>query len=446
MEGTSPPLDIATFGLRIAATLFFVLLNGFFVAAEFALVKVRAVRIQEIAEQGSSRARVVQHILGHLDRYLSACQLGITVASLILGWLAEPAIAELLLAGAVTVGIGIAPDDAALHAAALAIALAIVTTLHMTVGEQAPKLWAIQRAESTALLAAHPLRAFTMLFQPFILAINGISNAFLRLAGLSPEEITESTVHSAEEIKRLLAASAGSGQISARQHELAQNVLDIIELEVRHIMVPRVDVEFLSLQFPDEQNLRTVRESGHSRLPLCAAGLDTVVGIVHAKEVLSVLAAGGEVDFKKLARKAIFVPDTQSVSRLIAQLQRGRSHVCVVLDEHGTAVGLAFLEDALEEIVGPILDEFDVAEPSLVQLPNGAMEVPGALSLPEAADLLGLDGLGEEADTIGGYVIAKLGRMPRKGDVVRIGPFDVTVSSVTRRRIERLRFATAQGE
>jgi len=439
MDG-SAPLDLGPFGWRLLATLGCVLLNGFFVAAEFALVTVRRSWIQTRAEAGSKRARAAEHVLGHLDHYLSACQLGITVASLVLGWLAEPAVAELLLAGVGAAGIEIARDDTWLHAGALAIALALVTMLHMTVGEQAPKIFAIHRSEAMTLQLVQPLRVFAAFFRPAIYSINALSNGLLRALGLSAVEIGESAGHSADELKWILSASAGSGEITRRQLELAQNVLDIIELEVRHIMVPRVDVVLLSLQSAPEENLRIVRESGHSRFPLCAVGLDTVIGIVHAKEVLLELAAGEVPDLRELARNPVYVPDTQSVSRLIFQLQRSGSHCSVVVDEHGTCVGLAFLEDALEEIVGPIFDEFDQAPPGVVRLGSGVIEMPGSLSLPEAAGVLGLADLEDESDTIGGYLVTRLGRLPRKGDRVEVGEWTATVEAVLRRRIDRLRF------
>jgi CBS domain containing-hemolysin-like protein len=439
MDG-SQAIDLSVYGWRLAATLFFVLVNAFFVAAEFALVKVRPTLIQSRAEAGSSRARTAQHILDHLDRYLSACQLGITLASLILGWLAEPAVAELLRLGVGALGFRVAPDAPWLHAISLALALGIVTTLHMTIGEQAPKIFAIHRSERTALAVAHPLHLFTQALRPLILVINALSNGVLRLLGLSLEEIIDSQAHSAEELKRILTASAGSGEITRRQLELAQNVLDIIELEVRHIMVPRVDVVFLSLQNAPEENLRIARESGHSRFPICAVGLDTVIGIVHAKQILTAPASPGAPDLRALALPPVYVSDTQSVSRLIFQLQRSRSHCSVVVDEHGTCVGLAFLEDALEEIVGPIFDEFDEATPGIVRLGSGSIEMPGSLSLPEAAGVLELGDLEDESDTIGGYVVARIGRLPRKGDRIEFGDWVATVESVLRRRIERLRF------
>ncbi len=439
-------LDLAKYAWRLAATLFFVGLNGFFVAAEFALVKVRGSRLDALAEAGSTRAGVARHIYGHMDLYLSACQLGITLASLILGWLAEPAVAELLIATAVSLGWTVDPHDPLLHGVALALALTVVTVLHMTLGEQAPKIWAIHRAEGTSLQVALPLRAFAAVFRPFIWVINEISNGILRAAGLSSKELHEGT-HNVDELRGILAASAQAGHITGRQREFAENILGIMDLEVRHILVPRVDVTYLSLQNPLEENLRILRESGHSRFPLCEVGLDTVIGFVHAKAVLNAMAQGEEPNLRKLSRKAIFVSDTQPLSRLILTLQRARSHSAVVLDEHGTAIGLAFLEDALEEIVGPIQDEFDQETPDVLELEPGVYELSGSLALPEAADVLDLsmDDLGDESDTIGGHVVALLGRLPHKDDEVRIGRYQAVVSEVARRRVARLRFQPAEG-
>lgn len=444
MEGSQPAVEWFTFGWRLIATLAFVLLNGFFVAAEFALVKVRAGDLSALAERGSAGARVAARIHDRLDHYLSACQLGITLASLILGYLAEPAIAELLLAGAVAAGFELAPHDPLLHGAALAAALAVVTALHMTLGEQAPKILAIQRATPTAVRSAYPLWLFAEVFRPFIWAINGMSNGLLRLAGVSSDELHEGS-YTMEELQRILVTSAEAGHISHRQLELVRNVLDIIGLEVRHILVPRVDVVFLSLRNTLEENVRILRESGHSRFPLCREHLDTVIGIVHAKQVLAALADGRSPDLEALAHEAVFVSDTQPLSRFIVQLQQATSHCCVVVDEHGTSIGLAFLEDALEEIVGPIHDEFDVAQRGLLRLDSGALELPGSMALPEAADLLELAGLGDESDTIGGHVVALLGRLPRKGDQLSLGPYQVTVLGVGRHRVERLRFQPVEG-
>jgi CBS domain containing-hemolysin-like protein len=254
---------------------------------------------------------------------------------------------------------------------------------------------------------------------------------------MSPDELGESS-HNVEELRNILTASAEAGHISNHQLQLAENVFAMIELEVRHILVPRVDVVYLSLEHPLEENLRILEESGHSRFPLCEVGLDTVIGFVHAKAALAAAAAGQDIDLRSLARHPLFVPDTKPLARLIARMQRTRNHCAVVVDEHGTSVGLAFLEDALEEIVGPIADEFD--EPAAVVRSAGsdALELPGSLALPEAEELLGADDLGGESDTIGGHVVAQLGRLPRPGDELTIGRYRIRVEEVSQRRIVRL--------
>jgi CBS domain containing-hemolysin-like protein len=429
--------ELTTFVVRLAATFFFVAANGFFVAAEFALVKVQTGQLRE-RSRSSRRARVALHIRSHLDHYLSACQLGITLSSLILGWLAEPAVAELLLWGASAAGLGLDPASVWVHAVALGIALSVVTFLHMTLGEQAPKIWAINRSDTVVLQTARPLQVFAAVFQPFIWVINQSSNGLLRLAGMSPDELDEAS-HNVEELRMILAASAQAGHISDQQLELAENVFAMMNLEVRHILVPRLDVEFLSLERPLEENLDILRESGHSRFPLCETGLDSVIGIVHAKELLRSQPAGENVDLRALARPPLFVPDTQPLARLIARMRQTRSHCAVVVDEHGTGVGLAFLEDAIEEIVGPIGDEFDEPELEVRRSGGGVLELPGSLALPEAAELLGADGLGEESDTIGGHLVAELGRLPRAGDELEIGRYRLRVEEVSQRRIVRLR-------
>lgn len=428
----------ATYAWRLGVTFLFVLLNGFFVAAEFALVKVRDTKIKALAAEGNSRARVASHILDHLDHYLSACQLGITIASLILGWLAEPAIAQLLVAGAAVLGLDVVFSSAVTHAIALAIALTIVTILHMTVGEQAPKIWAINRAESTTLATAYPLRVFSALFRPFIWLINAISNAMLRAAGLTVGEHGE--ILGVDEIKGVLASSAAAGKLSERQLEFAANVLDLIDIETRHILVPRSDVTLLATERTFAENLRVVLESRHTRFPLCDGGLDSVRGIVHAKDLLAVLHEGGEPELASIARPPVFVPETKPLPRLIRRMQQERSHCVVVVDEHGSAVGLAFLEDALEHVVGTIRDEFDDDAPAIEDTGDGSIRMPGNTPLFEAMERLGITAYDDEADTISGHIIALLGKMPAAGDRTVLGGFDVTVVGVSGHRIDALDF------
>jgi len=436
-------ISLDLFGVlwRLGATLFFVLLNGFFVAAEFALVKVRTARIEQIARDGGRSARVARHILSHLDRYLSACQLGITVASLALGALGEPAVSRLLLAGAGALGFAVAPGALWLHVVAFTLAFVVITMLHMTLGEQAPKMWALRRPETGLLRSALLLRAFTTAFGPFISAIHGLSNAILRGIGLSPGSALESS-HTAEEIRSILSLSARQGHITPRAQELSENVLRMIDLEVRHIILPRVDAAFLSLEWPFEECVRVVRETNHTRYPLCERGLDTIVGFINARNVREAVLEGKQPDLRSLAQEAVFVTETMPLSDLLLELQRKRAHCAAVVDERGTVIGLAFREDALEEIVGPLGDEFDVDQPEFTEIAPGVFELTGRMSLPEVCDRLDFEldwEEDEEVDTIGGHVTARLGRLPRRGDGVLVGPYRATVTEVARRRIQRLR-------
>jgi CBS domain containing-hemolysin-like protein len=443
VEPAAPTLDLLGVLWRLGATLFFVALNGFFVAAEFALVKVRSTRVEQLAEEGGAAALRVRHILKHLDRYLSACQLGITVASLALGALGEPAMARLLVALAAALGVPLAETSGGwVSIVAFGLAFALITMLHMVLGEQAPKLWALRRAEETALRSSAALRFFTTLFWPLIWVIDRLSNRLLGALGL-PANTRHEAIPTAEEIRSVLSLSARSGEISEREYEITENVFRITELEVRHIVVPRVDVESLSLERPMEENLRVLREGGHSRLPLCERGLDSIVGFVHGKDVLEQMLRGNDApDLVSLAREPLFVASTMSLSDFLQELQAKRSHLAAVVDEHGTVIGLAFREDALEEIVGPLGDEFDVHVPDFVEVRSGVWEVSGRMPLPDVCDRLDFE-LGEDededADSIGGHVTARIGRLPRPGDRVDVGPLRATVLDVVRRRVHRVR-------
>jgi CBS domain containing-hemolysin-like protein len=433
----SPLAHTLPLGWLLFATIAFVLLNGFFVAAEFALVKVRSSRIEPLAARGNRRAKTVSAILDRLDLYLSACQLGITLASLILGWLAEPAVATLLIKAATAMGFDVAAS-AWIHPVALVLALAVITLLHMTVGEQAPKMWAIYRAEGTALNTAYPLLVFATIFKPVIWVINVISNGLARLGGLSPEHHHQNA-YDIQELRSILLESAQAGSISTRQRQFGENILGLANLEVRHIMVPRTEVAFLSAEDSDEENLRIIRESGHSRFPLGAPDLDHVEGMILARDVLSELLEDKKPDLTKLVRDLPSVPDTQPLSRMILDMARIQTHCAIVVDEHGTAVGMTFLEDAIEEIVGPIYDEFDERAEKIAEGPSESTIMAGTVPLPEAADALGVD-FDEEADTVGGWVIAKLGRLPKKGDSVEIEDYQATVEELDGHRIGLVRF------
>jgi len=423
---------------KLLITAIFVFLNGYFVAAEFALVKVRPSRIQTLADAGDRRAKIISMMLAHLNHYLSACQLGITLASLVLGWLAEPAVAALIIEAADFFGVTIISGPT-LHLIALILALSIITILHMTIGEQAPKIWAIRRAERVVLLVAYPLRLFAFLLFPMIWIVNGISNMLLRIVGIYGVGHDEGA-YDVNELREILLSASRAGHISVRQQAFGENILGLMKLEVRHIMLPRVDVVFCSTANSLDENLDLIRRSGHTRIPLGDPDLDHVLGILHGKDLLSDLLGGNDrPDLEARVREIPSVPDTLLLSRLIAELQSSQQQCSMVVDEHGTTVGMAYLEDAIEEIVGPIHDEFDSRQSRVERLEDGRIEMHGAMPLPEAIDLLGID-MGTEEDTVGGYVTALLGRLPKAEEVLTLPGFDVKVLEVTNRRVERVQF------
>ena len=439
MDDLSHSVDTEAVGWRLAATAFFIALNAFFVASEFALVKVRPVRIDTLVAEGRRSAKIARHLVEHLPLYLSACQVGVTVASLAIGWLGEPAVSYLIAGLCHAIGFGVPVDSPVLSAFSVFLAFVLITAVHMILGEQVPKLWALERVESTALAISRPLKLFATICGPFIGFVNGTANFILESVGVPVRGLKEGT-HTADELSAILAASARAGHISERQREFAENVLGIVELEVRHILVPRGEVVHLALDKSAEENLRIIRETGHSRFPLCRHDLDDVIGFVHAKDVLAAIIDGKEFDLQGVMRDVRYVPDTMPLPRLIAELQAKRSAAAVVVDEYGTSIGLAFLEDALEEIVGPIQDEFDEEAAELKEVVPGVFLVSGGMSLPEAADRLGVEIDDDAADTIGGHVVSLFGELPNIGKTVEIGPYLVTVLAVEHHRVTRLRF------
>ena len=437
MHPETASIDFFGYAWRLGATLFFVLLNGFFVAAEFALVKVRRARIEQLASTGVAAAVRVRRILRHLDLYLSACQLGITLSSLVLGALGEPVFSRLLTGVATGLGLDIA-GSTWLPWVSIGLAFAIITILHMTVGEQAPKMWALDRSESTALTVGGALHGFTVLFRPFIRLINWLSNLILRLFGLPPGDHAEDSA-SLEELKSILISSAGAGHLHDKQLDIAKNVLRLMDLEVRHIMIPRMEVEILRPDRAIEGARDVLRGSRHSRYPLCERDLDSIIGFIHRKELLERLLEGDDVDLRAISQPATYVPDTMALVALLRELQSSRTHVAAVVDEHGTTKGLVFREDVLEVIVGPLGDEFDVDHHVFEEMEDGSYQLTGRMPLPALFERLGLTPDEDEGvETAGGYLVAKLGRMPRPGDSVRFAHLQMTALAVARRRVTRL--------
>jgi CBS domain containing-hemolysin-like protein len=407
-----------------------VALNGFFVAAEFALVKVRPTQVEPNVARGERRAVVLDHMIHHLDAYLSATQLGITLSSLGLGWIGEPAFAWLLeplvlrIPGATPVVV---------HSVSLVAAFTVITVLHIVLGELAPKSLAIRHPKPTSLWTALPLFLFFKVSYPVIWVLNSMANGFLRLFGVRPVSESE-MAHSQEELRLILAAT--TDELSAHKRELLESVFGLSERVARQVMVPRGDVVYLSTERSMAENLRLARTSGHTRYPLARGGLDEVVGIVHIKDLFR--RGRPPVTLEHIARPIPFIPETLTLERLLLRMRTEKVHMAAVLDEYGGVSGIITLENVLEEIVGQIQDEFDLEHPELVPLPDGRCSVQGGMLVDELEDALGIEFSERDEDTIAGVVLSELGRRPQVGDVVDLGPLRLTVAEAEGNRIKAL--------
>lgn len=421
--------------IHLLLALCLVALNGFFVAAEFAIVKVRATRIAELASHGSATARVAQRAIQHLDAYLSATQLGITLASIGLGWIGEPAVAHLL--EPILVPLGLAENRIIARTVSLALAFAIITFLHIVFGELAPKSVAIQQAERTTLWVAWPLHLFYRICYPAIVMLNGAAGLVLRLFGLQPASEHE-LAHTQEEVRMILTASQRGGHLKENEVRLMQNVIHFADKTVREIMVPRVDIVFLSTAWSLEKNIEVANRGAHSRYPVVENGPDSVVGFVRAQDLLK-LAGQPDAQITAVVREMMRVPENKPVDQLLREFQARRLQIALVVDEFGGTAGLVTLEDVLEEIVGEIQDEDAVEAPPIEPLGEDAYRISGAYTLADLERDLGWEPESEGADTLAGFVLERLGVIPRVGDVVEADGWRIQVESMERTRIRSLR-------
>ena len=418
--------------LLLAALLVF--LNAFFVAAEFAIVKVRSTRVQELVREGVRGSAAAQNAIQNLDAYLSATQLGITLASLGLGWIGEPAFANLVTPLLGAVGIW---SEKIVHSISLTLAFTLITFLHIVLGELAPKSLAIRRPEEMSLLVSPPLRLFYRVFYPALWFLNASSSFFLRMLYIAPASESE-LAHSEEELRLLLAESHRIGTLSASKRKLLENVFDYTRRSAKHIMVPRADIVHLSLLRSLSENLETIRQTQHTRYPLCRDDIDHVVGMIHAKDLFQpVEGVHDATDLLKLKRDILFVPESRPLELLQRDFQQRRVHMAIVVDEYGGTSGLVTLEDILEEIVGEIQDEFDTEAPRMESTPDGYV-VDGLVLLEEIASRLGIAVPEHESSTLGGFVIARLGRMARIGDLVALDGYTAKVVEMKGRRVSKL--------
>jgi len=421
--------------LKIIGALFLVALNALFVAAEFAFVKVRPTRVAQLAAQGNRRALRTQDCIEHIDAYLSVSQLGITLASLGLGWMGEPAIADLLNPVFVQWGIS---TPALLHSLSFMIAFLIITFLHVVFGELAPKSLAIQKAESLALALAGPMQFFYYLFYPGVILLNGTANKVLLLLGLESDS-EHAGSHSEEELRMLISASYQEGQIKKSEQELLQNVFKFEKTVAEEIMVPRPQVVFLDINHSLEKNMEIARAAQHTRFPICDGSPDQVLGLLHIKDIL--YSGENTDDMMKLKRDILFVPEGMLLDKLLQEFQKTHQHMAVVIDEYGGTAGIVTMDNILEELVGDIQDEFDQEEPAIKSQADGSLLVSGSLDIDEAREKLGLPlkENDDEYNTLAGYILGQLGRFPRTGDVVNLGKYRLEIAKMEGKRIDQIR-------
>lgn len=420
-------------GLKLIAALLLVLLNSFFVAAEFALVKVRGSQLDELVREGRPFAKTAQWLSQRLDAALGACQLGITIASLGLGWIGEPAFAALMhpLFGAIGV-----TSETAVHTISFIVAFSVITALHLVIGELAPKTLAIYRPVRLALWCALPLKWFYMLFYPLLILFNICTGVVLKLFGIEGV-IGHESPHSEDEIRALVAQAHVHGELTGNEHRLIQSVFEFDDLTCRRVMVPRNDVVYLDANQPVSECIELARRTMHTRYPLCDGSLDHVLGVVHIKDLVGLDL--NSVDLRSIARPPKKVPETAPISKVLRHFQVTHQLLALVVDEFGTLVGIVTLENVLEEIIGPVEDEFDIEPPEIVPAGPGEFMVQGRADVDDVNRALNLSLASTDVDTFSGLLMERMGRILEAGDEVELEGATAEVLEVRGARATRVR-------
>ena len=430
-----PDLDIS--GFHAFLTVFLVFLNGFFVAAEFAIVKVRSSQIEVQAKTGSQVAKITKSIIHHLDEYLAATQLGITLASLGLGWVGEEVMTKLVfnLFGLFHITVS---GSFALNLGHF-LAFLIITIMHIVFGELAPKTFAIQQPVRTSLFVALPLRFFYVVFRPFIWLLNGFANGILKLFGIENVSTNEAH-HSSEELQYLLDQGKESGALDSTEHELIKNVFDFNERVVKNIMVPRTKISGVELHLNKDDLLNRIIKEGYSRMPVYDDTMDKIVGIVQAKDILPLLVNQTEFNLSDIIRKPYFIPETKRINDLMAELQLRRIQIAIVLDEFGGTAGMVTMEDIVEEIVGEIQDEYDEEKPIVEQITSTEFVVNALASIYDVNGQLPHD-LPEDGDfdTVSGWLGDIFGKIPEVGEQKEANGYNITVLKKSDQNIESVK-------
>jgi putative hemolysin len=424
-------------GLKLLAVLGLVLMNGFFVAAEFALVSARATRINQLADDGNWSARTVQKAMRDPNRFISACQVGITLASLALGWIAEPAIGHLIDPLLEPIFGEISFISSRVVSAALA--LFIVTLLHIVVGEQVPKMIALQRSERTVLMSAPVVSWLSVPARPIIALLYWLTDRVLTLIGLHWEG-EHSLVYTEDELKMLVTASRQSGYLEASEQEMIERVFQFADIMADEVMVPRTEVVAIDLDTSYDEVLTTVLESGHSRFPVYRENLDEILGIFHSKDLLRLGERADRKNFtlKQWLRPAVFVPEHMPLDELLTTMRTRQSHTVFVVDEFGGTAGMVTLEDVLERIVGDVDDGQSDSGPDVEQLGNGVVRLSGLMSIQEVNDQFGTRIDDPFYNSLGGFVFGQIGRRPAVGDEIAVNGHIFRIAELDGLRIDRI--------
>ena len=435
MESSVDHLTLGEIALRLLAVILLVLANAFMVAAEFALVGARRSRIDALAARGNAAAKVVQHTISHLDKYISATQLGITLASLGLGWIGEATLAVMI--DEALAAFGYEASGIAVHSvAAITTAFLIITFLHIVLGELMPKSLALIHPEVVSMWVVRPLRWFAELMRPFIWVLNGTANGLLRIIGLRPIE-EAARVHSPEELRLLVMQTTQHGLLDESDRAMLAGVFDFHFKKSRDVMRPRTEIVAISADASETEVWDTIRRERYSRYPVFGESLDDIVGVFLVKD-LWLHDQGKPFSLRDMVREPLFVPDSRPAERVLDDLRRTRAHMAIVLDEYGGTAGVVTMEDLGEEVVGYIADEYDLATRTSL-MSDGVLELAGSLSLIDVRSDHNIPIPEGSWSTLGGYVFSRLGRLPRVGDRVKFPGGELEVVAMDGRRVAAVR-------
>jgi CBS domain containing-hemolysin-like protein len=416
----------------ILLTIVLVCLNGFFVAAEFSIVKVRYSQIHLKAEKGSKTAKISENIINHLDTYLSATQLGITLASLGLGWIGEPVVAKLISRTFMALHINISDD--LLHSISIPTGFLLITILHIVFGELAPKSLAIRKSESTTLAVTYPLYWFYIIFRPFIWLMNSISNSFLKMIGIQP--VGKHEIHSTEELRLLVKQSKEGGEIQNENYEIIKNAFDFTDYTAKQIMIPRQEVFSLDIELSTNEMIKQILDNGFSRVPVFQDSMDNILGIAYVKDIYKEHFKNSEFKIFDLLHQIYYVYETKLISEILTEFQKKHIHMAVVIDEFGGTQGIITIEDILEELVGEIQDEDDDEKPIVDKKDEKTYVVQSIKSLIDINDHLPRPfEINDNYTTLTGLIFYHFGKIPNVNDKITINNFEITILKKQHRTI-----------